>query len=116
MGMKLIRCYINPDRLAPLKEALFAMGAPGLSATEVMGIGKPMSQLERFMTEAHTAPKFYSKMQVDIVLEDGQIEELVETISKVCFTGALGDGKIFVMPVEEAVRIRTGERGRQALY
>jgi nitrogen regulatory protein P-II 1 len=116
MGMKLVRSYINPDRLAHLKEALFAMGAPGVSATEIMGIGKPMSQLERFMAEAHTAPKFYSKIQVDIVLEDDQTEELVETICKVCHTGAHGDGKIFVMPVEEAIRIRTGDRGRQALY
>lgn len=114
--MKLVRCYINPDRLAPLKEAFFLEGIPGVSATEIMGIGKPMSQLDRFMAEPHSAPKFYSKIQVDIVLDDDQVEELIKTICKVCCTGALGDGKIFVMPVEEAVRIRTGERGRQALY
>jgi nitrogen regulatory protein PII len=114
--MKLIRCYINPDRLAPLKEALFSLGVPGLSATEIMGIGKPMSQLERFMATGHSAPKFYSKIQLDIVLEDEQVEETIETICKVCRTGALGDGKIFVIPVEEAVRIRTGERGREALF
>ena len=114
--MKLVRCYINPDKLASLKEALFAQGVPGMSATEIMGIGKPMSQLERFMAEAHSAPKFYSKIQIDIVLKDDQVEELLETICKVCFTGAHGDGKIFVLPVEEAVRIRTGERGHKALY
>ncbi|MCH7922340.1 MAG: P-II family nitrogen regulator [Nitrospinae bacterium] len=114
--MKLVRCYINPDKLAPLKEALFAQGAPGVSATEIMGIGKPMSQLERFMGEAHSAPKFYSKFQVDIILEDDQVEEFLKIICKVCFTGVLGDGKIFVIPVEEAVRIRTGERGKEALY
>lgn len=114
--MKLVRCYINPDKLAPLKEALFAKGVPGVSATEIMGVGKPMSQLDRFMAEDHSAPKFYSKIQMDVVLEDGQVEEAVETIIQVCRTGALGDGKVFVMPVEEAVRIRTGERGRQALY
>ncbi len=114
--MKLVRCYINPDKLAPLKEALFAQGAPEVSATEVMGIGKPMSQLERFMSEEDSAPKFHSKTQVDIVLEDDRVEELVETICKVCFTGVLGDGKIFVIPVGEAVRIRTGERGKEALY
>ncbi len=114
--MKLVRCYINPDKLAPLKEALFAQGVPGLSATEIMGIGKPMSQLERFMGQAHSAPKFYSKIQIDIVLKDDQVEELIEAICKVCFTGAHGDGKIFVLPVEEAVRIRTGERGHKALY
>ena len=114
--MKLVRCYINPDKLAPLKEALFAQGATGVSATVIMGIGKPMSQMERFMDETHSAPKFYSKIQVDIVLEDDQVEEFVKTICKVCHTGALGDGKIFVLPVEEAVRIRTGERGKEALY
>lgn len=114
--MKLVRCYISPDILPTLKEALFAKGAPGISATEIMGIGKPMSQMERFMAEPHSAPKFYSKIQVDIVTQDGQVEELVTTICNICRTGALGDGKIFVMPIEEAVRIRTGERGRDALY
>jgi nitrogen regulatory protein P-II 1 len=114
--MKLIRCYINPDRLSQLKEALFTMGIPGLSATEIMGIGKPMSQMERFIGDVHSAPKFYSKIQIDIVLEDNQAEEIIETVCKVCHTGAMGDGKIFVIPVEEAVRIRTGERGRLALY
>ncbi len=68
------------------------------------------------MAETHTAPKFYSKIQVDIVLSDEHVEELVQTICSICHTGALGDGKIFVFPVEEAVRVRTGERGRQALY
>ncbi|MFQ5893288.1 MAG: P-II family nitrogen regulator [Nitrospinota bacterium] len=114
--MRLVRCYINPDKLAPLKEALVGLGVvPGISAKEIMGIGKPMGH-PRFREEGASLPKFNSMVQVDMVLDDDRVEELIETICKVCCTGALGDGKVFVMPVEEAVRIRTGERGRQALY
>ncbi|MFQ6672565.1 MAG: P-II family nitrogen regulator [Candidatus Tectimicrobiota bacterium] len=114
--MRLVRCYINPDKVAPLKEALFAQGiASGISAKEVMGIGKPMGQA-RFREEAASLPKFNSMTQIDMVLEAKHVEELIETVVNVCRTGALSDGKIFVLPVEKAVRIRTGERNRQALY
>ncbi|MFQ6672283.1 MAG: P-II family nitrogen regulator [Candidatus Tectimicrobiota bacterium] len=114
--MRLVRCYINPDKLAPLKEALVGLGVvPGISAKEIMGIGKPMGH-PRFREEGASLPKFNSMVQVDMVLGAKHVEELIETVVSVCRTGALSDGKIFVLPVEKAVRIRTGERGRQALY
>ncbi|MFQ5893193.1 MAG: P-II family nitrogen regulator [Nitrospinota bacterium] len=114
--MRLVRCYINPDKLTPLKEALVGLGVvSGISAKEVMGIGKPMGQ-RRFREEGGSLPKFNSMTQVDMVLEAKHAEELIDTVVNVCRTGALSDGKIFVLPVEKAVRIRTGERNRQALY
>ena len=112
--MKMIRCYIKPEKLDAVREKLFELGVPGLSVNEVRGIGKPMGQFKS--ASGSNAPQFLPRIEVSIVLEDDAVDEVVETLVATAHTGNLGDGKIFIMPVEEAIRIRTGEKGQQALY
>ena len=112
--MKKIQCYIQFEKLEKVREKLFELGIPGLSVVDAKGIGKPMSQFQS--TPNADVPQFLPRIEITIVLEDEAVKEVVETITEVAQTGNLGDGKIFVLPVEEAIRIRTGERGKQALY
>jgi len=115
--MKMIRCYIRNEKLEAVRERLFALGVPGLSVSEVKGIGKPMSQL---MTnpdpDAVEIPHFHPRTEITIVLEDEQVDTVTKALIETVRTGNLGDGKIFVLPVEQAIRIRTGEIDKQALY
>ena len=111
--MKMIQCYIQHDRLEAVREKLFELGVPGLSIIDAKGIGKPLSQ---YQSAEDRVPQFKPRVELTIVLEDEAVEEVVETLAQTARTGNLGDGKIFVLPVEEAVRVRTGERGKQALY
>ncbi len=113
--MKLIKAIVNTDHLDALRDRLFDKGAPGLTVDNVMGIGKPLSQM-RYSESRGFVPKFFAKSRIEIVVEDDRLEEIVDAIRTVCHTGSIGDGKIFVLPVEDAVRIRTGERGTDALY
>ena len=113
--MKLIKTVVNTDRLDELRDRLFELGAPGITVDSVMGIGKPLGQM-RYSEGRGFVPKFFAKSRVEIVVEDDRVEELLEAIQTVCRTGHIGDGKIFVLPVETVVRVRTGERGSQALY
>jgi nitrogen regulatory protein P-II 1 len=113
--VKLIQAIVNTDHLDALRDRLFEVGAPGLTVDSVIGIGKPLSQM-RYSETRGFIPKFFAKSRVEIVLEDERVAEVVAAIQEVCRTGEFGDGKIFVLPVEEVVRIRTGETGKQALY
>ncbi len=113
--MKLIKAVVNTDRLDELRDRLFELGAPGLTVDNVMGIGKPLSQM-RYSESRGFVPKFFAKSRVEIVLEDERVAEVVDAIESVCRSGQIGDGKIFVLPVDEVVRIRNGDRGKQALY
>jgi len=113
-AMKKIQCYIQHKKLEEVREKLFELGVPGLSVVDAKGIGKPLSQFAS-MPDAK-APQFLPRVEITIVLEDEAVDEVVDTIAKTACTGNLGDGKIFILPVEEAIRIRTGERGKQALY
>ena len=116
-AMKMLICNIRHEKLEEVREKLFELGVPGLTISEVRGIGKPMSELRGQSTASpHRVPQFQPRMEVRIVLEDDAVEEVADTIMKICKTGNLGDGKLFVLPVEEAIRVRTGERGDQALY
>ena len=112
--MKMIKCFIRHERLELVREKLFEIGAPGISVTETKGIGKPMSQLKS--SSESKLPQFLPRVEVSIVLEDDAVDEVVDALVSTLRTGQLGDGKIFILPVEDAVRIRTGERGEQALY
>ena len=115
--MKMIRCYIRNEKLEAVREQLFALGVPGLSVSEVKGIGKPMSQLKSSPDpDAVEAPHFNPRTEVTIVLEDEEVNNVTQALIKTVRTGNLGDGKIFVLPVEQAIRIRTGESDEQALY
>ena len=113
--MKLIKAIVNTDRLDELRDRLFELGAPGLTVDSVMGIGKPLSQM-RYAEGRGFIPKFFAKSRVEIVLEDERVPEVVEAIRAVCHTGNTGDGKVFVLPVDDVIRVRTGERGKKALY
>jgi len=113
--MKMIQAIVNTDRLDELRDRLFEIGAPGLTVDNVMGIGKPLGQM-RYSDTRGFVPKFFAKSRVQIVAEDDRVDEIVEAVRTVCHTGQIGDGKIFVLPVDEVVRIRTNERGSKALY
>ena len=110
-------CNIRHQKLEEVREKLFELGVPGLTITEVRGIGKPMSEFRgQSPTSNLRVPQFQPRVEVRIVLENNAVEEVAQTIIQISRTGNLGDGKLFILPVEEAIRIRTGERGDQALY
>lgn len=113
----MIRCYIRYEKLEEVREKLFALGAPGLSVSEVKGIGKPMSQLRSDPDpNASSLPQFLPRVEITVVLDDKGVDEVVDALLGILRTGNLGDGKIFILPVEETIRVRTGEKGEQALY
>ncbi len=112
--MKMIKCYVQYEKLEALREKLFELGVPGISAVDARGSGKPMSHLRSDPTLK--VPQFQPCVEISVVLEAEAVDEVVGMIEKTLHTGSLSDGKIFVLPVEEAVRVRTGERGKQALY
>ena len=115
--MKMIRCYIRNEKLDAVRMKLFSLGIPGLSVSEVKGIGKPMSQLSSSPEpDIAEVPQFLPRTDITIVLEDSEVDDVIEVLIETVQTGKLGDGKIFVLPVEKAVRIRTGEKDEQALY
>ena len=111
--MKMIKCYIQYEKLEALREKLFELGVPGISVADVKGIGKPMSQLKS--DSELKVPQFHPCVEISVVLETEAVGEVVDMIEKTLHTGSLSYGKIFILPVEEAVRV-LGERGKQALY
>jgi len=115
--MKMIKCYMRFEKLDAIREKLFALGVPGMSVSEVKGIGKPLSQMQSDPDpEKCKVPQFHHRIEITIVLEDESVDEVVEAMVSTLRTGNLGDGKVFILPVEEAIRVRTGEKGTQALY
>jgi len=113
--MKMIRCYIRYEKLEEVRDKLFTLGVPGLSVSEVKGIGKPLSQMGSD-PDGGKAPQFLPRIELTIVLAKESVDEVVEALLTTLRTGNLGDGKIFILPVEEAIRVRTGDRGDEALY
>ena len=115
--MKMLICNIRYEKLEAVREKLFELGVPGLTISEVKGIGKPMSQLKGGAPDINPhMPQFQPRLEMKIVLEDEAVEEVVQTVLNTVKTGNQGDGKFFIVPVEDAIRVRTGERGNQALY
>jgi len=113
--MKMIRCYIRYEKLEEVRDKLFTLGVPGLSVSEVKGIGKPLSQMGSD-PDGGKVPQFLPRIELTIVLAKESVDEVVDALLTTLRTGNLGDGKIFILPVEEAIRVRTGDRGDQALY
>ena len=112
--MKMLKCFIKYEKLEAVREKLFELGVPGLSVVDVKGIGKPMGQMK---SDAETSvPQFHPSVEISIVLEAEAVEEVIDMLIKTVQTGNLSDGKIFILPVEDAIRVRTGERGKQARY
>ena len=112
--MKKIEAYIRPEKLADIKEILGTLKINGLSISQVMGAGNQKGWKE-FVRGTEVDYNFLQKLKLEIVVLDGQVEEIVENICKTAYTGEVGDGKIFVSDVIDAVRIRTGERGDDAV-
>ena len=112
--MKLVMAVIKPFKLDEVREALTELGVQGLTASEVKGYGRQKGQTEIYRG-AEYAVSFLPKVKIEVVVEDDQVDSVVEAITKAANTGRIGDGKIFVVEVLSAVRIRTGETGTEAL-
>lgn len=108
--MKKIEAIIKPFKLDEVKDGLSEIGAQGLTITEVKGFGRQKGHTELYRSAEYVVD-FLPKIKLEIVVADEMVETVVNVILKTAHTGRIGDGKIFVMPLEEAVRIRTGERG-----
>ena len=101
--MKMIKCYMWFEKLEEIRGKLFALGVPGMSVSEVKGIGKPLSQMRSDPDpEKSKVPQFHQQIEITIVLENESVDEVVDTMASTLHTGNLGDGKIFVLPVEDA--------------
>jgi nitrogen regulatory protein P-II 1 len=112
--MKKIEAIIKPFKLTEVKEALNEIGVQGMTVCEVKGFGRQKGHTEIYRGSEYTVD-FLPKMKIEIVLPDAQIKAAVDVIVKAARTGKIGDGKIFVMPVETAIRIRTEEQGDAAV-
>ena len=112
--MKKIEAIIKPFKLDEVKEALQELGVQGLSVIEAKGFGRQKGHTELYRGAEYVVD-FLPKMKVEVVLDDDQVEPAIEAIVAAARTGKIGDGKIFVTAVEQAIRIRTGEDGSEAL-
>ncbi|WP_373700214.1 P-II family nitrogen regulator [Neisseria dentiae] len=112
--MKKITAMIKPFKLDDVREALSDIGIQGITVTEVKGFGRQKGHTEIYRG-AEYAVDFLPKVQLDIVVADGEVERVTEAIIATARTGKVGDGKIFVSPVEQVIRIRTGETGNEAV-
>ena len=113
-SMKKIEAIIKPFKLDEVKEALNEIGLQGLTVTEAKGFGRQKGHTELYRGAEYVVD-FLPKVKIELVIEDTLVERAIEAIQQAAHTGRIGDGKIFVTPVEEAVRIRTGERGNDAI-
>ena len=112
--MKLVMAIIKPFKLDEVREALTSLGVQGLTATEVKGFGRQKGQTEIYRGAEYTV-SFLPKVKIEVAITDEQVERVIETIQRTAHTGRIGDGKIFVLDLEQSVRIRTGETGAEAL-
>jgi nitrogen regulatory protein P-II 1 len=112
--MKKIEAIIRPEKLEALRLQLEAVGYPGITVSEVKGHGKQRGISHQFRGQEYKE-YFLGKVRVEVVVPDSQVKKIVDAIAEACRSGAVGDGKIFVSSVEEAIRIRSGETGDTAL-
>jgi nitrogen regulatory protein PII len=112
--MKKIEAIIKPFKLEEVKEALADIGVEGMTVSEVKGFGRQKGHTEIYRGSEYTVD-FLPKIKIEVVLGDGQVEAASAAIIKAAKTGKIGDGKVFISPVEEAVRIRTEETGEKAV-
>ena len=112
--MKQITAIIKPFKLEEVREALGEVGVSGLTVTEVKGFGRQKGHTELYRGAEYVVD-FLPKVKVEVVMEDALVERAIEAIQQAAQTGRIGDGKIFVTPVEEVIRIRTGEKGADAI-
>jgi nitrogen regulatory protein P-II 2 len=112
--MKLITAIVKPFKLDEVREALTEVGVEGMTVTEVKGFGRQKGHAEVYRGAEYTI-SFLPKVKIEIAVDDSSAEKVVEAIQRSANTGKIGDGKIFVQPLDDAVRIRTGESGDEAL-
>ena len=112
--MKKIEAVIKPFKLDDVKEAIQSIGIQGITVTEVKGFGRQKGHTEVYRGAEYVVD-FLPKVKLEIIVAEEKVPELIETIQKTAHTGRIGDGKIFVTPVEEIIRIRTGEAGDAAI-
>src|SRR5210317_1139026 len=112
--MKLITAIVKPFKLDDVREALSDIGIQGVTVTEVKGFGRQKGHTELY-SGAEYVVDFLPKVKIEVAIDDDMLDQVIEAISSTANTGKIGDGKIFVMPVEQVVRIRTGETGSEAL-
>ncbi|MGK7951305.1 MAG: P-II family nitrogen regulator [Xenococcaceae cyanobacterium] len=112
--MKKIEAIIRPFKLDEVKIALVNAGVVGMTVSEVRGFGRQKGQTERYRGSEYTV-EFLQKLKIEIVIEDDQVDMVVDKIIAASRTGEIGDGKIFVYPVDQVIRIRTGEKNLEAV-
>ncbi|WP_207484824.1 P-II family nitrogen regulator [Arenibaculum pallidiluteum] len=112
--MKLVMAIIKPFKLDEVREALTSLGIQGLTVSEVKGFGRQKGQTEIYRGAEYSV-SFLPKVKVEVAVDDPMADQVVEAIQKAANTGRIGDGKIFVMEIAQAVRIRTGEQNAEAL-
>ncbi|NCO73781.1 MAG: P-II family nitrogen regulator [Cyanobacteria bacterium] len=112
--MKKIEAIIRPFKLDEVKIALVNAGIVGMTVSEVRGFGRQKGQTERYRGSEYTV-EFLQKLKIEIVVEDNQVDMVVDKVVQASRTGEIGDGKIFISPVEETIRIRTGEKNLEAI-
>jgi nitrogen regulatory protein P-II 2 len=112
--MKLISAIIKPFKLDDVREALSDIGVQGITVTEVKGFGRQKGHTELYRGAEYVVD-FLPKVKLEVAVDDDIVEQVIETVRGAANTGKIGDGKIFVYPVEQVIRIRTGESGPEAL-
>jgi nitrogen regulatory protein P-II 1 len=112
--MKKIEAIIKPFKLDEVKEALHEVGLQGITVLEAKGFGRQRGHTELYRGAEYVVD-FLPKVKIELVVEDDMLERAVEAIQQAAHTGRIGDGKIFIMPVENAIRVRTGETGSEAI-
>ncbi len=112
--MKKVEAVIKPFKLDEVKEKLIEAGIKGLTVTEVRGFGRQKGHTELYRGAEYIVD-FLPKLKLELIISDDQLDDTIEVISKAAQTGKIGDGKIFITNLEEVIRIRTGERGQEAI-
>lgn len=112
--MKKIEAIIKPFKLDDVKEALQEVGLQGITVTEAKGFGRQKGHTELYRGAEYVVD-FLPKVKLEIVVDDNMLEKAIEAIKQAAHTGRIGDGKIFILPVEDAIRVRTGESGSDAI-
>jgi nitrogen regulatory protein P-II 1 len=113
-NMKKVEAIIKPFKLDEVKDALGEIGIQGMTVSEVKGFGRTGGKKEVYRGSAYVVD-FVPKVKIELVVSDSQVSQVIESIEKTAKTGRIGDGKIFIVGIEEAIRIRTGERGEDAV-
>jgi nitrogen regulatory protein PII len=112
--MKLVKCIVQPHKLDDVKEAITALNIHGMTVSEVKGFGRQKGHKEVYRGAEYTVD-FVPKVEIDVVVADSMVQQVIDVAVKAARSGKVGDGKIFVLNVEQVVRIRTGESGEAAL-